>query len=77
MARQTKDVDPPREVEVLHDDGRWLHGWLRAYQRDGDGWRGLVDYRDPETLGHWLQWRDGAELRRPVSTTHGLGPVRS
>ena len=64
MARRTQDVDPPREVEVLHD-GRWQPGWLKAYSRDDNGgWRGLVDYRDPVTLGHWLQWRGEAELRR-------------
>ena len=57
-------LDNPRPVEVLHD-GRWLHGWLKAYRRDGDAWRGLVDYRDPVSLGHWLQWRPGRELRRP------------
>jgi hypothetical protein len=65
---RTQNVDPPRQVEVLHD-GRWLRGWLRAYMPDDNGgWRGLVDYRDPVSLGHWLQWRDGRELRRPEHT---------
>lgn len=57
-------ADLPRAVEVLHE-GRWCPGVLEAVQRDGDGWRAFVRYR--VAVGStFLQWRDGAEVRRPA-----------
>ncbi|MDQ4084702.1 MAG: hypothetical protein M3165_02705 [Actinomycetota bacterium] len=57
-------ADLPRPVEVLHD-GRWCLGVLEAVQRDDGRWRAFVRYRvAPGST--FLQWRDGAEVRRPA-----------
>lgn len=68
-----KALYKPRPVDVLPRRPVAAGGWLKAYRRDPDGWRGLVHYRDRVTLQHWLQWRGEAELRpagrRPVGST--------
>jgi hypothetical protein len=54
-------ANPSRPVEVLHD-GAWVNGWLEAYRRDADEWRGMVRYT-PTPGGQYLQWRPADQLR--------------
>lgn len=37
-------------------DGRWVDGWLEAYRKDDDGWRGWVRYTTglAETRMRWF-----------------------
>jgi hypothetical protein len=36
-------ANPSRPVQELHD-GQRVTGWLEAYRRDDEGWRGMVRY---------------------------------
>ena len=49
-------------VEVLHD-GQWVSGWLEAYRRDPEGWRGMVRY-SPSPGAQYLQWRPAEQIRQ-------------
>ncbi|MFC6238403.1 hypothetical protein [Longivirga aurantiaca] len=55
----------PRPVTVTDSAGDW-QGWLLAWRRDGDHWRGLVRYRKPHETGYVLTYEhavDGGSLR--------------
>jgi hypothetical protein len=55
-------ANPSRPVEVLHE-GAWVAGWLEAYRRDPDGWRGMVRY-STKPGATYLHWRTQGEVRR-------------
>ena len=38
------DAEDHRLVRVQLDDGREVEGWLEAWRKDPDGWRGWVRY---------------------------------
>jgi hypothetical protein len=56
-------ANPSRPVQVLHD-GRWVSGWLEAYRREADGWRGKVRYTPPAPGMQFLQWRPADQMRQ-------------
>lgn len=41
---EVRMIDPPRAVEVRHDDGRWWSGEQCAWIRSPEGWRASVTY---------------------------------
>jgi hypothetical protein len=57
---------------VLHD-GAWVAGWLTAYRRDGDRWRGFVRYSTAPGAGY-VQWGPDGQLRPPVLESSELLP---
>jgi hypothetical protein len=54
-------ANPAPPVQVL-DDGAWVTGWLEAYRRESDLWRGMVRY-SPHPGAQYLQWRPADQLR--------------
>jgi len=71
-------LDVERPVQVLHDGGRWVDGWVTAQRRDPDGWWGLVRY-STGVGEQYLHWRPASELRptEPSSAlTRGVASVR-
>lgn len=52
----------PRPIEVLHD-GRWILGRLLHAYETPDGWRGVVEYFDRETVRGYYGPRTEQELR--------------
>ncbi|MFN8077720.1 MAG: hypothetical protein U0Q15_20195 [Kineosporiaceae bacterium] len=72
--------DQRPEVDVLHDDGLWYHGWLRAWRHAGaQGWRATVTYHVAVGRQHYrevpaahVRKRDvpapGAPAPRPAGT---------
>ncbi len=62
--------DDVKLVEVLLDDGRRVEGWLEAWRKDRDGWRGFV--RCSTGLAETrLGWFTEAQL----TPFDGTGPV--
>jgi hypothetical protein len=61
-------ANPSRPVQVLHN-GHWVGGWLEAYRRDPEGWRGMVRYSTTPGA-QYLQWRSEAEVRRKQPQRH-------
>ncbi len=39
-----RPYDEPREVDVLHDDGRWYRGLASGWTFADSGWRCHVEY---------------------------------
>ena len=54
-------VQPPRLVWVLKDD-IWREGFLRAWRRDGAGWRAFVCYATSPGM-RYLTWVDAGQVR--------------
>jgi hypothetical protein len=58
MTADLRRIDPPRAVEVLHDDGRWHDGAQDGWVRWLDGsWRASVTYSVV------YDWGPGTHLR--------------
>jgi hypothetical protein len=68
-------VEPPRAV-LVHRDGRWHDGELRAWRKDLDGWLGFVCYAESAGL-RWLEWVPVERVRPSwaVSFPNMLVPV--
>jgi len=54
-----RQIDPPRQVEVLVED-RWWHGVQRGWRMydDGTGWRAAVSYVAEDLDGLHAQEED-------------------
>jgi hypothetical protein len=69
-----RTVNPSKPV-LVHRDGRWLDGDLRAWRCDVDGWLGYVCYVESAGSGTW-SGRGRAGPRRYADLTVQQRPDR-